>query len=363
MHGSPWPYDVSIPLMFAGPAVKPGTYDMEASQQDVAPTLAAALGIRMPHDATGRVLPVLRNGFARPRAVMLLVLDGMRRDYFDRHADVMPTLTALRKRGAWFARAEMNVLPTVTAVGHTTIATGTDPRIHGVTGISVWDFRNGRRLDVYAGRTPDALLTLTLADLWNVATAGRAVILAQGSVDRAATPLAGHGACQLNGAAVVLASYDPETGRWKTNDNCFRLPAYLKDLDASTLWADRPEWMGHRIDSASEVRYSELFPKFEADAMTAMIEREPVGADGIPDLILLNYKAADYVGHKYGPHSPELRATLSELDVQLARRARGAEGEGRGGLPPCRDRGSRHAPGAAFAGSPTLHARDRGVAE
>src|SRR5690242_16918958 len=24
MHGSPWPYDVSIPLMFAGPAVKSG---------------------------------------------------------------------------------------------------------------------------------------------------------------------------------------------------------------------------------------------------------------------------------------------------------------------------------------------------
>src|SRR5688572_9031437 len=60
MHGSPWPYDVSIPVMFAGPAVKSGVYSGPATQQDVAPTLAAALGVRMPPTATGRVLPVLR---------------------------------------------------------------------------------------------------------------------------------------------------------------------------------------------------------------------------------------------------------------------------------------------------------------
>ncbi len=112
MHGSPWAYDVSIPLMFAGPAVKTGTYSMPAVQQDVAPTLAAALGVQMPPTATGRVLPVLRTGFARPRVVMLLVLDGMRRDYFDRYAASMPTLTALRQRGAWFTQARVNFLPT-----------------------------------------------------------------------------------------------------------------------------------------------------------------------------------------------------------------------------------------------------------
>ena len=63
--------------------------------------------------------------------------------------------------------------------------------------------------------------------------------------------------------------------------------------------------MGHRIDSAAGVRYSGLFPAFEADAMTAMIEREAVGMDNVPDLILLNYKGADFVCHKYGPESNE----------------------------------------------------------
>ena len=111
MHGSPWSYDVSIPLMFAGPAVKTGVFSGPASQQDVAPTLAAALGVQMPPTATGRVLPVLRSGFARPRVVMLLVLDGMRRDYFDRDAASMPTLTALRHQSAWFSQARVNFLP------------------------------------------------------------------------------------------------------------------------------------------------------------------------------------------------------------------------------------------------------------
>jgi hypothetical protein len=154
MHGSPWAYDVSIPLMFAGPAVKTGTYSMPAVQQDVAPTLAAALGVEMPPTVTGHVLPVLRTDFARPKVVMLIVMDGMRRDYFDRYAAQMPTLTALRRRSAWFTDAQVNFLPTNTAVGHSTISTGTDPRVHGITGVSMYDFVNHRQHDLFAGAIP-----------------------------------------------------------------------------------------------------------------------------------------------------------------------------------------------------------------
>jgi hypothetical protein len=292
---------------------------MPAAQQDVAPTLAAALGVRMPPTATGRALPVFRAGFARPRVVMLVVLDGMRRDYFDRYADSLPTLSALRQRGAWFTQARVSILPSNTAVGHSTISTGTDPRVHGITGVSVYDRIHRRPHNLFEGAAPQDLMALTLADVWQLATAGRAVILAQGSIGRAATPLAGHGACQLNGAPVVLASYDQQTGGWITNPNCYRLPEYLKDRNSRTLPPADGEWMHHRIDSPAAVRYSALFPAFEADAMIAMIEREPVGEDDVADLILMNYKGADFVGHKYGPDSNEIRATLGEMDRQLAR--------------------------------------------
>jgi len=249
----------------------------------------------------------------------------MRRDYFDRYAASMPTLTTLRQQSAWFTQARVNVLPSNTAVGHSTISTGADPRVHGITGVSVYDRIHGRRDDLFAGGLPRDLMALTLADVWQLATAGRAIVLAQGSIERAATPLAGHGACQLNGAPVVLASYDQQTGNWTTNPNCFRLPAYLQDRNASALWQADGEWMSHRIDSAAAVRYSALFPAFEADAMTAMIEREPVGADNVADLILLNYKGADFVGHKYGPDSRELRVTLGEMDRHLTRLLRALE--------------------------------------
>jgi len=325
MHGSPWDYDISIPLLLVGPIVKRGEYSMSAAQEDVAPTLAAALGIRMPPTATGRVLPILRSDSPQPKAIMLIVMDGMRRDYFERYAALMPTLTDLRKRGAWFARAQLDVLPSNTSVGHSTISTGTVPGVHGVTGNNVYDRIHGRRHDLFSSASPADLMASTLADVWQLTTSGRAIILAQGSIERAAAPLAGHGACQVNGAPVVLATYDQRTGNWATNPECYRLPEYLKGLDAGTLWAGAAEWMQHRIDSPTAVRYSALFPAFEADAMIAMIEHEPVGKDDVADLILLNYKAADFVGHKYGPDSPEMRATLGEMDQHLARMLRTLE--------------------------------------
>src|SRR5947207_2089610 len=187
MHGSPWTYDVAIPMMFVGPAVRTGRYSTPAVQQDVAPTLAAALGVQMPPTTTGRVLPVLRTGLVPPRVVMLLVLDGMRRDYFDRYAASMPTLTALRQHSAWFTQAQVNFLPTNTAVGHSTLSTGADPRVHGITGVSVYERTQRRRHDSFAGGTPQDLMALTLADVWQLATAGRAIILAQVRLDRAAT--------------------------------------------------------------------------------------------------------------------------------------------------------------------------------
>ena len=53
--------------------------------------------------------------------------------------------------------------------------------------------------------------------------------------------------------------------------------------------------------------------------MVATIEQAALGQDSIPDLVLLNFKGADFVGHQHGPDSNELRLTLGELDRNLAR--------------------------------------------
>jgi hypothetical protein len=65
-HGTPHSYDTHVPLLFFGPAFRRGTYHQQVSTIDLAPTLAAALGISPPALATGKVLvPALRHGRRR----------------------------------------------------------------------------------------------------------------------------------------------------------------------------------------------------------------------------------------------------------------------------------------------------------
>ena len=319
MHGSPWPYDTSIPMMFVGPMVQAGRRDVPAVQQDVAVTLASALGTRMPITATGRVLPVIRANASQPRAVVVIVLDGMRADYFDRYAAQLPTLLSLKKRSAWFPHARVNYIPTNTGVGHSTIATGTDPRVHGITGNNLYDSVARKRYDILQGWNPRDLMALTLADVWQLETRGRAIVIGQGGSVPSATAMGGHGGCQLNGAKTIMAGYDQTSGRWSTNTDCFTLPSTVAAMDAKTLWPADGRWMGHKIDSPSAVRRSGLFVRFEADAIIASIDASPLGGDDVPDIVMLNYKPADFVGHKHGPASTELKATMIELDTQLAR--------------------------------------------
>jgi predicted AlkP superfamily pyrophosphatase or phosphodiesterase len=98
------------------------------------------------------------------------------------------------------------------------------------------------------------------------------------------------------------------------------LPDYLKQRNTRELWeAAGGTWMGHDITNADSVRRTSLFARFETDALLSMIDHEEVGTDETADLVLVNFKTPDFVGHQYGPDSAELRATLSELDGQFGR--------------------------------------------
>lgn len=55
-HGTPYSYDAHIPLLLMGPGIKPGVYHGTVALNDVAPTLAAMLGVENPSGADGRVL-------------------------------------------------------------------------------------------------------------------------------------------------------------------------------------------------------------------------------------------------------------------------------------------------------------------
>ena len=321
MHGSPWEYDTHVPLIFHGaPFVKQGVSNGLVTQQDIVPTLAALLGTVPPATALGQPLrQALAETKARPRVLALFVLDGTRADYFDTYADVLPTLSRMRREGAWFGNAHVTSVPTLTAVGHANIGTGAEPRVHGLVVNRLFNRVNGKFQEAYDGLNPGEMMTLTLADVWNIETEGRAIIIGQGGAIRATAGLVGHGACVLNGRRVLAASYSTRDAGWETNPACYAMSEGLKPFNARKYWEEAGPWMGHDIADATKFRHSAVFQRFEGDALAAVLEHEAIGADDVTDLVFVNLKGPDYVGHAYGPASAEIKEELAELDRQLSR--------------------------------------------
>lgn len=56
-HGSPYPYDTHVPLLFYGKGIRKGSVLRRTTIPDIAPTLAALLGIALPDGTTGEPIP------------------------------------------------------------------------------------------------------------------------------------------------------------------------------------------------------------------------------------------------------------------------------------------------------------------
>jgi hypothetical protein len=55
-HGTPYSYDAHIPLIVMGRRINPGEYSGHVALNDLAPTLAALIGVEIPAGSSGRVL-------------------------------------------------------------------------------------------------------------------------------------------------------------------------------------------------------------------------------------------------------------------------------------------------------------------
>jgi len=66
MHGSPWNYDTHVPVIFAGPGIPATRVQRRVQPADVAPTLAAILGMSPPASAQGNVLKEVFTSGPRP---------------------------------------------------------------------------------------------------------------------------------------------------------------------------------------------------------------------------------------------------------------------------------------------------------
>lgn len=61
-HGSPWPYDTHVPLLWLGAGIQPGKFAAPSSPAQIAPTLAKLLGVRMPNDCVEKPLDEVITG-------------------------------------------------------------------------------------------------------------------------------------------------------------------------------------------------------------------------------------------------------------------------------------------------------------
>lgn len=315
-----------------------------------------------------------------PRLIVQITVDQLRGDLPTRYADRLGEdgLKWLLEHGVHYANAHYDHANTETIVGHASLATGAEPRIHGMVA-NVWLDRSlgrlvyniedptvhlltaGADVDVATeidptqrtakveGRSPSALLVSTFGDELAIRTAGRAKIFGVSVKDRGAVSMAGHTGTaywfsKATGEFVTSSYYMDRYPDWVTAWNAAGHPQRYADTEWTLLHdqatyqygdADDKPWetalpgwgrvFPHPYGSADGKLYTTLLTLSPAgdeltlDFALELMDREDLGADDVPDYLAVSFSSTDYVGHVFGPSSLEAEDNILRLDRTLAR--------------------------------------------
>jgi predicted AlkP superfamily pyrophosphatase or phosphodiesterase len=303
---------------------------------------------------------------AKPKLVVLLVVDQMRADYVDKF---LPQWTGGLKRlveeGAWFRDAAYPYAATETCVGHATISTGAFPATHGMVANGWWDRKDQKMVTCtsdpdpnvknigYAGATPKGADTArrmavpSFAEELKFQTSGATRIITFSLKARAAITMAGHKADAATwfdgGAWVTSSAYGtqpfieeqakshPAKADFGKTWSPF-LPASAYWYGEKTLGAVAPDgWdltFPHPLRGKTGVGepdsafYEQWASSPYADtALTELAEKAvdelKLGNSTGTDFLAIGYSPVDYVGHEFGPRSREIQDILVRLDKDL----------------------------------------------
>lgn len=295
-------------------------------------------------------------GVKPPRLVVLFSVDQFRGDYVQRYSPYfLPAKSGsklggfryLMETGADFQSAIHNHIPTVTGVGHATLMTGSEPAYDGIIANDWYDRATGKNVyctddadvEVVGGlsgpMSPKNLKVTTVGDELKMATNGKSKVVGVALKDRASILMAGH-------AADTVIWMDNKSGNWVTSTwyaPSKQLPAWVQQFNAQK-WIDKiagkaweplldnaaysitrnapgtqpasngkpfshmmPAATGEALNSAMWT--SQWGNEFTMAAATKAVEAEKLGQDEYPDILVVNLSSNDYVGHAYGPNSPE----------------------------------------------------------
>jgi predicted AlkP superfamily pyrophosphatase or phosphodiesterase len=303
---------------------------------------------------------------ARPKLVVLLVVDQMRGDYVDKfQGQWTGGLKRLVKEGAWFREAAYPYAATETCVGHSTISTGALPTTHGMVANAWWE-RDSQKMvtctfdpsvsntayggggAIAGGDSAWRMRVPAYAEELRFQSGGATRIVSFSLKARAAITMAGH-----KGDAVTWF----ENGSWTTSSAYGTMPfvenfaktnpvkadygkTWALSLPVSTYFYDEkatgavapggwdltfPHPLRGNPDSGEpdSAFYLQWATSPYADTyLTKMavnaVDQLGLGKSGGTDFLGVSYSSVDYVGHAFGPRSWEIQDVLIRLDKDLA---------------------------------------------
>lgn len=300
----------------------------------------------------------------RPKLVVGIVIDQMRWDYLHRYEARYSKngFKRLLNQGYSFDQTYINYVPSLTAIGHASIFTGSVPAIHGIVGNEWYDQVTGKMkycvedslvtsvgTSSNAGKmSPRNLLATTITDELLLATNFRSKVIGISLKDRAAILPAGHkptGAFWIDdttGEFVTSSWYMNSLPAWVQKFNQEKRPASLVAKGWNTLYP-----ISSYIQSTKDdVIWERAFPKDEKisfpydtkkfyesnpgiirntpfgntlilDFARAAIEGNSLGKGIETDFLAINCASTDYVGHQFATNSIEIEDTYLRLDKDL----------------------------------------------
>lgn len=300
-----------------------------------------------------------------PKLVLLISIDQGRADYIDRFSEnylpaksgkTLGGLRWMRETGVSYTDAHHHHVPTFTAVGHSILMTGSVPALAGIVGNDWWDRTTGKvhystEDDGYktVGGTMGAqsarpLKVTTVGDELKMATNGRSKVVGISFKDRASILMAGHAADQVvwfdygAGNFVTSTYFADKLPKWADDYNKSRaMDAYLGKRwtpsmpeSAYVNARNAPHEKGEKMFShmhptqKSSNYYSSVVASADGqnaifDLTEKAIEAEKLGQHETPDVLVLNLASNDYVGHSWGPNSPEVMDIWAVTDKRLSR--------------------------------------------
>ncbi|MEO8796120.1 MAG: alkaline phosphatase PafA, partial [Daejeonella sp.] len=305
------------------------------------------------------------NTLARPKLVVGIVVDQMRWDFLYRYFDRYQSGGFKRLMSEGFSCDNTNIdyIPTVTAIGHSTIYTGSVPAIHGIAGNDFIIQSTGKLMyctedstvktvgstSVAGQMSPRNLLATTVGDELKLATNFKSKVIGIALKDRGGILPAGHTANaaywfdDLTGNWITSTYYMNALPDWVNKFNSEKIAEKYLKQDWNTLFPINSYSQSFADDNTYEGKFfgatASTFPvktsgmmkngfgairstpygnSITLDMAKSAIEHENLGKGSATDFLAVSFSSTDYIGHQFGPNSIEIEDTYLRLDRDLA---------------------------------------------